>query len=65
MTSYLCQLHHHVGKDMKKPHNGIPQPAVCQRLLVACAWALTSKTMLHSQQVTGWSQILICYLSFT
>lgn len=55
MTSYLCQLHHHVGKDMKKPHNGIPQPAVCQRLLVACAWALTSKTMLHFQQVTGWS----------
>lgn len=37
---YLCQLHHHMCKDMKEPNNSIPEPAVGQRLLVSCARAL-------------------------
>lgn len=45
-ASYLSQFHHHVSEDMEETNNCIPQPAVGQRLLVACAWTLTHK---HTQ----------------
>lgn len=38
--AYLSQFHHHVSKDVEEAHDGIPQPAVGQGLLVARAWAL-------------------------
>lgn len=47
ICAYLCQLHHHVGKDMKKANNSIPQPAVGQGLLVAIAWTLKGETVCY------------------
>lgn len=40
-VSYLSEFHHHVSKDVKETHNGVPQPAVGQRLLVTSTWTLT------------------------
>ena len=38
--AYLRQLHHHVGKDVQEAHHGVPEPAVCQGLLVPRARTL-------------------------
>lgn len=46
--AYLCQLHHHVGKDMEEADNSVPQPAVGQRLLVARAGALWRETLCYT-----------------
>lgn len=43
VSAYLRQLHHHVGEDVQEPHDGVPQPAVGQGLLVARARALPRK----------------------
>lgn len=37
---YLRQLHLHVGKHMKETNYSIPQPAVCQTLLIPSTWPL-------------------------
>lgn len=45
---YLCQLHHHVGKDVEEAHHCIPQPAVGQGLLVACTRTLRGDHRVHT-----------------
>lgn len=44
-----------MGKDVEKANDGVPQPAVGQRLLVACAGALVGRegepeVLLHSSE---------------
>lgn len=45
--SHLSQFHHHVSEDVQETHNGVPQSAVSQRLLVPGARPL-------KQTVTCW-----------
>ena len=41
---YLRQLHLHVGEHVEEAHDGVPEPAVGQALLVAGAGALQGNT---------------------
>lgn len=59
LYAYLCQLHHHVSKNMKEPHNSVPQSAVGQGLLVASAWTLTRQSVCYTFCIIN-CKCLIC-----
>lgn len=48
---YLGELHLHVGKHMKKTNYSIPQPTVCQTLLIPSTWSLLISQQREERQV--------------